>query len=581
MAKPSFDIPRFGRRFFDSDEPSSRIGDGALGGKASGLVRLHARILEPYQAEEFPEIELNVPKLTVLTTDLFDTFMEQNDLYPIALSGEPDDRIAHAFQRGEMPAEFIGDLRALAQQVHQPLAMRSSSLLEDDLAHPFAGVYATKMIPNNQAAIDKRFKHLVEAIKFVWASTFFEGARTYLAEVGRDERDEKMAVVVQEIVGERYGDRFYPTLSGVARSYNYYPTGHAQPEDGVVNLALGLGKTIVDGGLSWTYSPAYPKSPPPFAGPWEALKNTQTQFWSVHMGQPPMPDPIRETEYMNQHDLDAARSDDTLRHLVSSYDRQSDRLYPGQALEGPYVLDFAPLLTLGEAPINDLVRRVLDLATKDLETPVELEFAANLGRKKATPARFGLLQVRPMMVSDEEVDLSSDELEGPKVLLSSSRAMGNGRRDDLCDIVYVKPDSFQANATRQIAKEVGQLNRALMESGRHYILIGFGRWGSSDTWLGIPVEWGQITGARVIVEATQPQMNPDLSQGSHFFHNLISFRVLYLSVQHQHRNPIDWEWLGKQQTIASTKYVEHVRTDRPLTVRADGRSRRGVIEHDD
>ena len=576
---PSFDIPRFGRQFFDSAEPSSHIGDGALGGKASGLVRLHTRILEPYSADEFPDIDLMVPKLTVLTTELFDIFMEQNGLYSIAVSGEPDDRIAHAFQRAEMPAEFIGDLRALAQQVHQPLAIRSSSLLEDDLAHPFAGVYATKMIPNNQASIDTRFAKLIEAIKFVWASTFFGAARTYLAEVGRDEHDEKMAVVIQEVVGERHDDRFYPTLSGVARSFNYYPTGHARPDDGVVNLALGLGKTIVDGGLSWTYSPAYPKSPPPFAGPWEILKNTQTKFWAVHMGRPPLPDPIRETEYMLQHELSEALSDDTLRHLVSSYDRQSDRLYPGQSFEGPYALSFEPLLSLGVAPLNDLVRRVLQLATENLEAPVEIEFAATLGRKKATPARFGLLQVRPMMVSNEKVEITPGELEGPKVLLASSKAMGNGRRDDISDVIYVKPESFQANATRQIAKEVGQLNRSLMDSGRHYLLIGFGRWGSSDPWLGIPVVWGQITGARVIVEATRPQMNPDLSQGSHFFHNLISFRVLYLSLQHQHRNPIDWAWLESQETLGETTFVKHVRTAHPLLIRADGRSGRGVVEH--
>lgn len=578
---PSLSIPPFDRHFFDSDASSSRIGDGALGGKASGLVRLHSEILASYSADEFPDIDVTVPKQVVLTTELFDAFMKRNDLFPIALSGEPDDRIAHAFQRGAMPAEFIGDLRALAQQVHQPLAVRSSSLLEDDLAHPFAGVYATKMIPNNQTSTDMRFAKLVEAIKFVWASTFFEAARTYLAEVGGSERDEKMAVIIQEVVGERYRDRFYPTMSGVGRSYNYYPTGHARPEDGVVNLALGLGKTIVDGGLNWTYSPAYPKSPPPFAGPREILKNTQTKFWAVHMGQPPLPDPIRETEYLNQHELSEAVSDNTLRHLVSSYDQQSDQLYPGQAGQGPYVLDFSPLLSLGVAPINAVVQRVVQLATEHLGLPVEIEFAATLDAKKATPARFGLLQVRPMMVSDEEVELSPEALEGANVLLASSKAMGNGVRDDLRDIIYVKPQSFRAAETRKIAAEIGQLNRSLMEDGSRYVLIGFGRWGSSDPWLGIPVQWGQITGARVIVETTIPQMNPDLSQGSHFFHNLISFRVLYFSVQDQQQTPIDWAWLEAQETRGETTYVKHIRTAHPLLIRADGRNRRGVVEHND
>lgn len=577
----SLSIPPFDRRFFDSEASSSRIGDGSLGGKASGLVRLHSEILSSYSADEFPDIDVTVPKQVVLTTELFDAFMERNDLFPIALSGEPDDRIAHAFQRGEMPAEFIGDLRALAQQVHQPLAVRSSSLLEDDLAHPFAGVYATKMIPNNQPSTDMRIAKLVEAIKFVWASTYFEAARTYLTEVGGSERDEKMAVVIQEVVGERYRDRFYPTMSGVGRSYNYYPTGYARPEDGVVNLALGLGKTIVDGGLCWTYSPAYPKSPPPYAGPREILKNTQTRFWAVHMGQPPLPDPILETEYLNQHELSEAVSDDTLRHLVSSYDQQSDQLYPGQAGQGPYVLDFAPLLSLGVAPINALVQRIVQLATERLQLPVEIEFAATLDAKKATPARLLLLQVRPMMVSDEEVELPPEALEGPNVLLASSKAMGNGVRDDLRDVIYVKPQSFRAAETRKIAAEIGQLNRSLMEDGSQYVLIGFGRWGSSDPWLGIPVQWGQITGARVIVETTMPQMNPDLSQGSHFFHNLISFRVLYFSVQDQQQAPIDWAWLEAQETRGETTYVKHIRTAHPLLIRADGRSRRGVVEHND
>ena len=578
---PSRDLPLFRRQSQSSGERITRIGQGAVGGKASGLLRVHRGILPRFSAEEFPQVEVNIPTLTVVTTEVFDAFMARNGFDLEALSREPDDRIAHAFQRAEMPAEFIGDLRDLAAQSRAPLAVRSSSLLEDDLEHPFAGVYATKMIPNNQPALDLRFRRLIEAIKFVYASTFFRAARSYLAEVGREGADEKMAVIIQEVVGQRLGDRYYPTLSGVARSYNYYPTGHAQPEDGVVNLALGLGKTIVDGGLCWTYSPAYPKSPPPFAGTRELLQNTQTRFWTVHIGAPPLPDPIRETEYLRHQELSASVEDDTLRHLVSSYDPSSDRVYPGQAAQGPFVLDFAPLLSLRVIPLNDLVVRLLGHAREELETPVEIEFALNLDRKKGVPARFGFLQVRPMMVSDEEVEVSSEDLTGPKVLLASTRAMGNGERGNLCDVVYLKPKAFDAKATRQIAKEVAELNQGLVDDRRAYLLIGFGRWGSSDPWLGVPVEWGQITGARVIVEATLPEMNPDLSQGSHFFHNMISFKVLYFSVPHQRGGPIDWSWLERQQIVAETPFVKHVRTASPLTVRADGRRRRGVVYHDE
>ncbi len=506
--------------------------------------------------------------------------MERNQLTALARSGEPDERIAHAFMQAKMPAEYIGDLRALAKQVSAPLALRSSSLLEDDLLHPFAGVYGTKMIPNNQPDVDTRFKRLIEAIKWVWASTFFAAARSYLKAVGRVEDDEKMAVIVQEVVGQRRGERFYPTLSGVARSYNYYPTGHVRPDDGVVSLALGLGKTIVDGAFCWTYSPAYPKSPPPFAGTTGLLRNTQTKFWAVHMGRPPMPDPIRETEYLTEHELDVAAADNTLRHLVGTYDPGSDRVYPGQAKKGPYVVNFSPILELGVAPLNALIQRLLHHASDELKAPVEIEFAVNLDPKAATPARVGFLQVRPMMVTDEVSEVTTEELEAPAVVIASTNVMGNGVRRGLRDIVYVKPDVFQAKATRQIAREVAQFNATLVSDNRGYVLLGFGRWGSSDSWLGVPVEWGQISGARVIVEATLPQMNPDLSQGSHFFHNLISFEVLYLAVPSQRRHPIDWAWLDSQEVLGETQYVRHVRTEAPMLIRTDGRSRRGVVIRD-
>jgi len=579
MPSDSSQLPRFGRRFLGADQTFTRIGSGGIGGKAAGLDLVRREVLSRITADEFPEFEVVVPTLTVLTTDLFDSFMDRNDLASAAEAGDSDDRIAHAFQRGELPAEFVGDLRALIASVHTPLAVRSSSLLEDALDHPFAGVYGTKMTPNNQPDTDTRFRRLVEAIKFVYASTFFRQPKSYLRSIDQTVDAEKMAVIVQEIVGTRYDDRFYPAISGVARSYSYYPSGHAGPEDGVVDLALGLGKQIVDGGVSWTYCPAYPKAPAPYNNLGDLMKNTQTKFWAVHMGAPPPPDPIRETEYMSRLDLDAAEWDGTLDHLVSTLPAGSERLRAGLHGKGPRVLNFAPILTLDTLPLNRLVRRLLDLTEKALGGAVEIEFAVALDPRGEKRTRFGFLQARPMMVTKEPVEVTEEELRGDSVLVASSRALGNGVRSDIRDVVYVRPEAFEARFTARIAAELDAVNRMLVAEERPYLLIGFGRWGSADPWLGIPVDWGQISGARVIVEATLPQMSPDLSQGSHFFHNMISFSVLYLSVRHSSGQAIAWEWMDRQEAVRETEFLRHLRLPAPLSVRVDGRSGRGVIEH--
>jgi hypothetical protein len=574
-------LPRFDREFFEGAHALTTIGVGELGGKASGLRLVQESVLSRLDPDEFPFIEVTVPKAVILTTDVYDRFMERNDLAGIAHSEMPDDRIAHAFQRADLPAELVGDLRALISAVHSPLAVRSSSLLEDALDHPFAGVYGTKMIPNNEIEEDLRFTRLVEAVRFVYATTFFAEAKAYMASIGRPVGDEKMAVIIQEVVGQPAGNRFYPCVSGVARSHNYYPTGHARPADGVVSLALGLGKTIVDGGRSWSYSPAWPKAPPPFMNIGELLKNTQTRFWAVTMGDAPPHDPIRESEYLVQCGLAEAEADGALRYLVSTYDAGSDRLNPGLDARGPRALTFAPILGSRLMPFNALFRRLLDLSEETLGSPVEIEFAINLHRTEGLPARLGFLQVRPMMVAGERVDVTGDDLTGEGVLLATDKALGNGARNDLVDVVFVRPEAFDPAATVQIARELEQINHDLVAAGRHYVLIGFGRWGTSDPPLGIPVAWGQISGARVIVEATLPDVQPDLSQGSHFFHNLLSFQVFYLSVEHHGPYAIDWSWLTAQPVAQSAAHATHVRLDRPLSVRVDGATGRGVITHHD
>jgi len=575
-ADPS-SVPRFDREFFGVENTFTRIGGGALGGKASGLLRVREEILSRLDPQEFPYIEVSVPTATVLTTELFDSFIQRNQLQDITSSDLPDDRIAHAFQRAELPAEHVGDLRGLISSVHAPLAVRSSSLLEDDLDHPFAGVYGTKMVPNNEIEEDARFNRLLEAIKFVYATTFFAESKDYLRSIGVQLGEERMAVIIQEVVGQRAGDRFYPCVSGVARTHNYYPTGHARAEDGVVTIALGLGKTIVDGGLCWSYSPAFPKAPPPFNDLGELLKNTQTLYWAVHMGDPPPYDPIRETEHLVQPGLAEAEADGVLRYLVSTYDPGSDRLNPGLDVRGPRALTFAPMLGSRLLPFNDLLKRLLELSEDALGTPVEIEFAINLDRQDALPARVGFLQVRPMMVGGEHIDVAENDLIADDVVLASENVLGNGHRSDLEDVVFVRPDAFEPAETPAIAKELEGINRRLVADGRRYLLIGFGRWGTSDPGLGIPVAWGQISGARAIVEATLPDVQPDLSQGSHFFHNLLGFHVLYLSVEHHGPHRIDWDWLGRQPVVQSTPHVIHARLAEPLEVRVDGAGGRGVI----
>ncbi len=571
--------PAFDRRWLDSDENFTVIGSGELGGKAVGLAFVKQLLSQICPPGTFSGMDVNIPTLTVIGTDIFEQFMAQNSLYQVALSDAPDDRIAHAFQKAELPAAIVGDLRALIARMHNPLAIRSSSRLEDALHHPFAGTYATKMIPNHQSQISVRFQRLVEAIKLVYASTFFRDAKAYMRAVGQNIEQERMAVIIQEVVGQRLNDRFYPAISGVIRTYNFYPTGPARPADGVVNLALGLGKTIVDGGVCWTYSPKHPRHRPPFGSVADLLKNTQTRFWAVNMGPPPPYNPVSETEYLVQAGLEDAEWDGVLGPLASTYDRQSDRLVMGTGVPGARVLTFAPVLELDEIPLNSTILRLSAGCKEALGCEVEIEFAVTIDPRRRSPARFGFLQLRPMLVCDQTVELEAGDLAAESVLVASEQVLGNGVLDGITDVVYVKPGRFDIRHSPAIAAELETVNRALVEAGRNYILIGFGRWGSSDPWLGIPVTWPQISASRVIVEATLPQMEVEPSQGTHFFHNLTSFRVPYFTVRHGQGRRIDWDWLDSLPAETETEFVRHIRTTRPMQVRVDGRTGRGVILH--
>ncbi|MCJ7716949.1 MAG: PEP/pyruvate-binding domain-containing protein [Anaerolineales bacterium] len=562
----------FDRTINDSVHRIRAIGTGSIGGKAQGLVFLNHLLESSDQIADIPQITVGIPNLVVICTDVFDAFLEENNLFNIAFSDQTDDQIAHAFQNAELPFNILGDLQALIGQIRTPLAIRSSSLLEDATYEPFAGVYATKMIPNHQHEPGTRFQKLSEAIKFVYASTFFKSAKSYRNTTKHDHSDEKMAVIIQDVVGSLHSLRYYPELSGVARSYNFYPVGRAAPGDGVVNLALGLGKTIVDGGVSWSYSPAYPKIGPPYGSVNELLKNSQKKYWAINMGTPLVYDPIQETEYLVSENLSTAEKDGTLSYLCSTYDPQSDRLQIGMGNPGPRVLTFSPLLTLKEIPLNEIIKSFLSVCEEKLDNPVEIEFAMTFN-----PPELELLQVRSMVVTSEVVNVTEEDLTHQNIFTASEKVLGNGLIEDIQDIVYVIPDQFELKNTSMIAEELERINKTLVEKGRPYVLIVFGRLGSSDPWLGIPVNWGQISGTRVIIETYQEEFSVDMSQGSHFFHNLTSLGVSYISVPLSGEYKIDWDWLVQQREIQKTQYVRHIQLESPLYIKIDGRSGRGAV----
>jgi hypothetical protein len=560
------------RNFLDPDTPVSCIGGGDLGGKAQGLAFIREALRSELDLSKFSDISIDIPPLAVIRSEVFDHFMQRNHLYDVAYSDLPDDRIAHEFQKAELPFEILGDLRAIVDQAHTPLAVRSSSILEDAMREPFAGIYATKMIPNNRYDADIRFRQLIEAVKFVYASTYTRNAKNYRKAIGHSDADEKMAVIIQEVAGKRYFDHFYPELSGVGRSYNYYPMKPARPRDGVVHLALGLGKIIVDGGVSWIYSPAFPKVEPPFGSVNKVLKETQNEFWAVNMGDLIDYDPTKETEYLSLENIITAEKDNSLRYLASTYNSLSNRLSIGIGFKGPRVLTFAPLLVLEELPFNDLIVSLLSICEKALGAPVEIEFAMTFN-----PHRFSFLQVRTMIVPVDEVVVSEEELNNENSLMSSTMVLGNGIVDDITDIVFVKPDTFGLEHSRKVVPELAEINQKLLNSNCPYLLIALGRLGTTDPWLGIPTNWGQISGAKVIVEASQKNVRIELSQGSHYFHNIINLGIKHFSLPFAERSRIDWDWLESQPIIEDMKFVRHVRLQRPLHVKVDGMNGRGVI----
>lgn len=571
-------VTHYNRSFHEEKLMFSRLGSGSMGGKGRGLAFIDRMLAANLAKDRFSKTDLSVPNTVIITTDLFDDFINRNDLHGFAIECTDDDRIHRAFQKASLPATILGDLRDYMRTVTTPVAIRSSSLLEDAMYQPFAGIYATKMIPNNSMDLDVRFKHLVSAIKFVYASTFMKSAKSYIRATNNRVEEEKMAVLLQKVEGRQHRNLFYPHFAGVGRSYDFYPAGSAKPEDGVVNVALGLGKAIVEGGVSLRFTPKYPRVLPQFGTMKDMMDNSQRQFFAVEMDNNNWGSKMDEDQYLTGHGLERSEKDGTLEYLGSTYDAHNERVMDGISRPGPRVVSFAHILKSGVFPLPEITEYLLEMGEQAMGCPVEIEFAVTLGEKRPLPARFSLLQIRPMVVSHDLVEVDPNSFDRDKLLCITETALGNGTIQSILDVVFVKPDDFKAAKTADIVKQVESINRKLFEAERPFILIGPGRWGSSDPWLGIPVTWSQISGAKVIVEASQPNMNIDPSQGSHFFQNMTSLGVVYFTVPHNRAgSAINWEMLASLPVEEETEYVKHIRFNEGIKVMVDGRTGIGAM----
>jgi len=569
-------IIRYSREAFESHVRFSRIGGGALGGKARGLAFMD-KILSTYlTGDVFQKVNIYIPRTVVLCTDVFDTFIEENDLKQILAQDLSDDRIASIFMEADLPAIFVGDLRELVKGMQGPLAVRSSSLLEDALFQPFAGVYSSIMLPNVSRETDKRYQDLCNAIKFVYASTYFQKARNYIQTTPNRIEDEKMGIVIQEVVGRKHGKYFYNTISGVSKSYNFYPMGKCKPEEGVANIALGLGKTIVDGGISYRFTPIRPKIKP-YSSTKEILNQSQMTFYAIDLSSKPNIAHREEDATLKNLSLAVAEKDGSLDFIASTYVGADDRLYPGINRDGPRVLDFSPILEFDYFPLAQILEKLLKISEVAIGSPVEIEFAVDLDPRQNFPAEFAFLQVRSMVAREDFVQVDVGKWNDDEIVCYCKNALGNGVRQDIYDIVYVKRETFKLAKTRAMVPQIRKINKTLLDIGTPYLLIGAGRWGSTDEWLGIPVVWSDIAGAGVIVETQVEERGIDPSEGSHFFHNMTSSRIGYLTMSRDPMDRMDWEWLETLELVEETEDVVHVRSPMPLEVRIDGRKKIGAI----
>ena len=492
------------------------MGEGSIGGKARGLAFLDSLIKRNRLSYKYNDVVISIPRTVVLGTDIFDEFIEENNLYEIALSDRSDKDILAHFIKSRLPYHIHQDLYTFISCTNNPIAIRSSSLLEDSHYQPFAGIYSTYMIPNIKFNERIMIEKLGEAIKSVYASAFFKDSKSYMAATLNVIDQEKMGIVLQEVTGRQYGDRFYPAISGVARSINFYPIAPEKPEDGIANIAYGLGKYIVDGGMGMRFSPKYPKKILQLSTPEMALSETQKIFFALDLRPESFVPNIDDTVNLLKIRIKDAEDDHALKLVASTFDYDSHSLREGTLYPGKRLITFSQILNHGTFPLADILRLVLDIGEREMGKPVEIEFAVNLDVPKNEPKIFSLLQIRPIAGRDETINIKPDEIRQEDTIIVSHMALGNGIIKDIHDIVYIKPETFDAAKTPEIAKRLEVLNDKFLEEKRFYVLVGPGRWGSSDPWLGIPVRWPQISASRVIVESGLGHYRIDPSQGTHF-----------------------------------------------------------------
>lgn len=571
-------IAQFSRENFDEYLTFTRIGSGSLGGKARGLAFLDSLIKRNNFNSKYPNASVRIPKTLVLTTEIFDEFMEENDLYKMALSDTEDREILEHFLAANIPMRVQEDLLTFIKIIRNPVAVRSSSLLEDSHYQPFAGIYSTYMVPCTASNEEEKIKVISNAIKAVYASVFYKASKAYMSATSNVIDEEKMAIVVQEAVGRRYGDQFYPSLSGVGRSINFYPIEPEQPEDGIVNIALGLGKYIVDGGVNLRFSPHHPKKILQLSSPDMALRETQKHFYALDLSKGIFKPETDDSGNLLKLRLKVAEKDGTLHQISSSFDMQNHVIRDGSFAQGKKIITFSNVLKYNTFPLSEILIDILETGEKEMSKPVEIEFAVELDNKKGSPGTFYILQIRPIVENNEELNEDISKVKESETLIYSHSALGNGHIENIKDIIYVKPNSFDAAHTEKIAQMVGELNDQMIEDDKNYVLVGPGRWGSSDSWLGIPVKWPQISKARLIVESGLENYRIDPSQGTHFFQNLTSFRVGYFTV-----NPFindgyyDIGFLDKQEAIFENEFIRHIRFQSPLGIKIDGKNKTGLV----
>ncbi len=566
---------------FDEYSNFARIGDGSLGGKGRGLAFIGAMV-KRYPKLEHDHFAVTIPKTVVICTDIFDEFMETNELYSVALSDVDDETILKYFLRASLPSRLIEDLMAFFDVVKSPIAVRSSSLLEDSHYQPFAGIYSTYMVPKLEDKYDM-LRTLSDAIKAVYASVFYRDSKAYMTATSNLIDQEKMAIVLQEVVGNRYNDRFYPTISGVARSLNFYPIGNEKAEDGIANIALGLGKYIVDGGQTLRFSPRHPHNILQMSTMDFALRETQTRYYALDLKNLTEQFSVDDSFNLLRLNLKDADADGSLKFIVSTYDPYDQIIRDGYYPGGRKILSFVNILQHDVFPLADTLDQILHVGQDEMGRPIEIEFAVNIDpvraeQSPAPTATFYLLQIRPIVdnkeVMEEDLTLVGQE----DTILSSTSVLGHGIVTDVQDIIYVKTGAFSSSNNQLIAYDIEKINRKFTAEEKNYVLVGPGRWGSSDSWLGIPVKWPHISNARVIVECGLENYRVDPSQGTHFFQNLTSFGVGYFTI-----NPFkgdgwfDEEYLNSLPAVEETEYLRHVRFDKPIVIKMDGKKSLGVV----